>query len=105
MKIIIDFLKRQAYNVGKESISIYKGGINNSGYRLGLKQELHKFFYRGDFVVETFVSSKGVVITVNIPDRTEEEQKTIDREFQQNAAAFYRKLLTEGKADFLNRSV
>lgn len=49
---------------------------------------------------KTYIDGKFTV-TVNIPDRTPEEQAIRDKEIETGLIALYRKLEREGRADFL----
>lgn len=40
---------------------------------------------------ETFVSSTGYKVTVNIPDRTEEEEKERDRQIKRDLISIYKR--------------
>jgi hypothetical protein len=40
---------------------------------------------------ETFVSSTGFKVTVNIPDRTEEEEKERDRQIKRDLISIYKR--------------
>lgn len=40
---------------------------------------------------ETFISSTGYKVTVNIPDRTEEEEKERDRQIKRDLISIYKR--------------
>lgn len=42
-------------------------------------------------MTETFVSSTGFKVTVNIPDRTEEEEKERDRQIKRDLISIYKR--------------
>lgn len=55
-------------------------------------------------MVDTFISSCRIKVTVNIPDRTLEEQAIRDREIERSIIAIYLKLEKDGKLHILNKT-
>lgn len=54
-------------------------------------------------LVKTFISSRGTRITINIPDRTPEEQAIRDKQIEHDLRAIYKRLEAEGKADIFKQ--
>lgn len=59
--------------------------------------KMHKVIIDGRaYMSETFISDRRMTVTVNIPDRTPEQQKERDKEIEQSMVALYKKIVARG---------
>lgn len=55
-------------------------------------------------MVKTFVTDKGMEVTVNIPDRTPEQQKERDKEIEERLTALYKSMVANGRGYIFDKS-
>lgn len=76
---------------------------NNELVQNGLKEKniilkMHEVIKDGRaYMSETFITDKGMTVTVNIPILTPEQQIERDKEIEQSLIALYKKIVASGR--------